>query len=123
MLKPDAVCVLFESNGLVLGVARRGTTDQFGLPGGSIEPNELPIDAARREMVEETGLCPVDLHEIYRDFDDTGNVVATYYSKNVTGELIHGDAGPAEYVTWETLLSGPFGFYNKKIMDLRNCFT
>lgn len=56
---PTGVHVVLERAGQVLLMRRAGTgffDGQFSLPGGHVEPGESIIAAARREMLEETGL-------------------------------------------------------------------
>jgi 8-oxo-dGTP diphosphatase len=50
-----AVALVRRSDGRTLVVRKRGTTT-FIQPGGKLEPGELPADAVRRELEEETGL-------------------------------------------------------------------
>ena len=64
-----SVCVAVLRDGQVL-LARRGIEPRKGkyvLPGGFVEFDETPYEAARREMREETGLdCPeLDLLEVH----------------------------------------------------------
>ena len=52
----------------------------WSLPGGRVEPGELPAAAARRELTEETGLCavldpnPIDHVELSHIDEATGSV-------------------------------------------------
>lgn len=45
--------------------------DSWALPGGFLEQNERLIDAARRELLEETGIGARDLHR-FGYFDEPG---------------------------------------------------
>ena len=56
LLEVPAVTVLtFDERRRVL-LVKHGELDLWTTPGGAVEPNEVPADAAVREMWEETGL-------------------------------------------------------------------
>lgn len=54
LLKIATACLL-DSDGRLLIVRKRGTR-MFMLPGGKIEHGEAPLDALKRELLEELGL-------------------------------------------------------------------
>ncbi len=66
-----AVVIFVQSSKGTLLVSRRNRPDDFGFPGGKIDPGERPIDAARRELKEETGLDALDLRLIYVSLEMT----------------------------------------------------
>lgn len=109
-----AVCVVVIRNGLVLAVARRGTAETWGLPGGWSGSNLRK--SAARELREETGVV-VDydrLTFLYEGQVD-GAQVTTYILFGLSGEPQQGDAGPVRFVTWDTLLTGAFNGYNADV--------
>jgi ADP-ribose pyrophosphatase YjhB (NUDIX family) len=56
LLTATAACVsVFDQNGRIL-LVQLAETGTWALPGGALEPNELPSHAASRECWEETGL-------------------------------------------------------------------
>lgn len=64
--KLGADAAVFNDEGALL-LMRRADGDQWCLPGGWVEPNESPAEAAVRETQEETGLqvSPVHLVDTY----------------------------------------------------------
>ena len=44
--------------------------DYWTLPGVGVESGETPIEAAERELKEETGLAPTSLRELFRESDE-----------------------------------------------------
>jgi 8-oxo-dGTP pyrophosphatase MutT (NUDIX family) len=114
-----AVCVCIIKDAKVLAVARRGTTDDFGLIGGKVEPGEDPIDALVREVIEEANihLDKTKLIKVFERIDQQFNVITYLYNGVVEETPTQGDAGPAAWVTWEQLIGGPFGKYNAKLKE------
>ncbi len=45
-------------------VLRNATHGSWGFPKGTLDPGEVPREAAWRELAEETGLVPADVHEV-----------------------------------------------------------
>ena len=64
-----ALVLLVDRSGAVLMQHRDGhapvSPNQWSLPGGHIEPGETPEEAARRELLEETGLAAGDLDPLW----------------------------------------------------------
>jgi 8-oxo-dGTP pyrophosphatase MutT (NUDIX family) len=110
----EAVCMCAINGDKVLAVARRGTKNEWGLPGGKVDPGEDPVDALVREVLEEThiSLDKSKLKPVFQRIDHPFLVTTYIYNGNIFDVPEQGDAGPTAWVSWDELLTGPFGEYN-----------
>lgn len=92
ILRDDRVLLVKENYG-----SRR-----FGLPGGRIEPNERPKDAARRETREETGLevAVRDLIGVYVIVGRTQVAGFVYLAEVISGEAAVPPTGEIAELGW-----------------------
>jgi len=97
-----AQVVLINKEGLVLGVSRKTNHNDFGLPGGKMDPedNENPINTAIRETLEETGLRISNLKLVFA-IHKSGNMGYTYMA-DYEGEINHNEPHVVKWVPFET---------------------
>ena len=98
----------------MLGVSRPHDLEDFGLPGGSVEPGETAELAAIREVLEETGLVVSELEKV-EEVSYRGRTVHTFLAKKVSGEFRRSAEGVVAWVTWGILGRGTYGDFNRRL--------
>ena len=124
-LTVDVAIVTIEDNPHVLLIQRRADpfAGTWALPGGFVDENERLIDAARRELVEETGVDQLVLEQLHT-FADPGRdprgwtVSVAYLARVRPNELKPKAGDDAAAVKWFPLSNLPvLAFDHDKILE------
>ncbi|HXD86383.1 MAG TPA: NUDIX hydrolase [Urbifossiella sp.] len=106
----DVVLATRETPPRVLLIQRKREpfAGQWALPGGFVDENEVPADAARRELQEETGVAIADLEQLYTagepGRDPRGWTVSiVFLARCNSGEVKPEAADDAQAVQWFAL--------------------
>lgn len=123
----EAVVMLIEKDGLVLGVSRRYDCTKFGLIGGKKDDNETLKEAAIRETFEECNITVHDCEYFYDRISLKDNpsgedfICYCYYASSWSGEPKSLEEGLVKWLTTKELSSGDsaaFADYNRKTFDV-----
>lgn len=107
---PTVRILVTREDGKVLTVVDPNDSQHVGLPGGGIEPGESEVEAAHRELWEETGLVPKDVIELKKHVVGS-RPVTLFKAIKVSGDLRGSDEGDVMWVDPSSLTMGKFGNY------------
>lgn len=111
---PVAVGVVTDGDGRVLVGQRASDAVQGGLwefPGGKVEVGELPFDALRRELEEETGIHVSEARPLIRirhQYTDYAVDLHVWHVTSWQGEVAPRLGQPLRWLNWRELDAYPF---------------
>lgn len=114
---PAAAVTFLSRGGKVLSVSRGNDLTNLNMPGGGIEPNENPKDAAIRELQEETGLIARDAIPL-GSIVDNGRVIHLFRVTSWTGKLTPSSEGVPSWEDPEILLKSEFGRTFNRVLEI-----
>jgi len=121
-LVEECVAVLtWSPDGRLLAVSRHDDWTKFTLPGGKVDEKdrvgsrlETLRRAARRELLEETGLYASELEPVFADYDVGRHFTTTFWANQVLGEISTEEPHAVRWAPPSVILRGPFGgFYQR----------
>lgn len=107
----DVVVVAESPTPAVLLIRRRNPPLGWAIPGGFVEPDEDLLDAARRELSEETGLEPPQLEQLatfgHPDRDPRGRTISVVYGARLEQAALPSAGDDAAAARWFPLTTLP----------------
>ena len=118
-MKYTVQAVLLNDKLEVLGVSRKDDHNDFGLPGGKVDPEDWCNEAAmQRELREETGLdCNMNTAIVVFQMHKHGYMSICYYIKDWEGEINYKEPHVVKWTPFQTILEGSFGRYNYLVTE------
>ena len=128
-------CVILEDGEGRILLQRRTDDGLWSFSGaGSMEPGESAEDAARRELLEETGLTARTLelcgvftgpreHHVYPNGDEVYNVEFAYISRDWSGEMKcqEGEVEDLRFFALDQLPETLSGQTGRRLVEWRRC--
>lgn len=106
----------------ILAVSRKDDYYDMGLPGGKVEPGQTEEEAARAELLQETGIllypnfgATCKLEEIFRREGGVTFRAQTSYIHVIVARG-KGETGRVAWVEPDALIRGSFGAYNERLL-------
>lgn len=111
------VTLLLLKDGQVLSVSRKDNPKDLGLPGGKVDPGETLLQAAARELKEETGVDAMNVTHVFEAVSSSGEYYSyTFHVSAWEGEPYSVEAGIVAWVDPKMLIAGQmFSAYNKAL--------
>lgn len=107
----DVVVTAESPEPSVLLIRRRNPPAGWAIPGGFVDPEEDLIDAARRELLEETGLQPSELEQLatfgHPDRDPRGRTISVVYGARLQYAALPAAGDDAAEARWFPLNALP----------------
>ena len=119
-------CLLMDKDGKILAISRGENTDEMGMPGGKVQPDESLEIAAVRETFEETGYVVAAPEPVYTAFvPGEINTICTVFVAHVVAQAPDAPRsipfeGIVKWVEPIVLVKGPFGEYNRALFEHLN---
>jgi 8-oxo-dGTP pyrophosphatase MutT (NUDIX family) len=130
-----ACCILMNQDGNILSVSRKTNHLDKGLPGGKCDGNETYMEAAIREVFEETGYIVADLEPVFMADGDTGEAISsldnppvnsknkipcnavTFVAKSYNKVSEATETGRVDWVKPSDICTGSFAKYNTALLQ------
>ncbi|MCP4240261.1 MAG: NUDIX domain-containing protein [bacterium] len=106
----------------MLAVSRPDPPLRFALPGGMADPGETPMQAASRELMEETGYAAPVLEPVYVRARGQ-RVIHVFFAPIVHGKLASSDEGVAAWVEPAVVACGAFPDFSQRmfrVLEIRH---
>lgn len=119
--------IVWNDRGQILQVSRRDDPTAFTLPGGKVDDEDFVNGvylrtkaealerAARRELLEETGILATKLEQVFEDYDWGDHYTTTFWAKATEGSVKTREPHVIRWAAPSTLLDGPFADYYRRM--------
>lgn len=105
--------VVCGDNGTFLAILQGGKKSKVAFPGGHLERNEMPHEAAARELFEETGLKVRSMKALCQIVEPKR--CSYVFEATVRGRLRSSAEGEAVWATPSQFLAGRYGPFSRQV--------